>query len=63
MKTVITIKACMRSTRLPGKVLRPNQNRPMLAIMIEWLKNAWQIDQIVVVIMDGPFYDQIANLA
>jgi spore coat polysaccharide biosynthesis protein SpsF len=63
MKTVITIEARMRSTRLPGKVLKPILGRPMLALMIERLQHVWQADQIVVATTDNPADDPIANLA
>ncbi|MHB1328390.1 MAG: cytidylyltransferase domain-containing protein [Gemmatimonadales bacterium] len=48
MKTVITVEARMRSTRLPGKVLRPILSQPMLALMIERLRRVRLADEIVV---------------
>jgi spore coat polysaccharide biosynthesis protein SpsF len=63
MKTVVTIEARMRSTRLPGKVLKPILGRPMLALMVERMQCAWQVDQIVVATTDNPADDPIADLA
>ncbi len=63
MKTVITIEARMRSTRLPGKVLKPILGRPMLALMIERLQRVWQADEIVVATTEKPADDPITNLA
>jgi len=48
MKTVITIEARMRSSRLPGKVLRPILGQPMLALMVERLRRVRLADEIVV---------------
>lgn len=48
MKTVAIIEARMTSTRLPGKHMLPILGRPMLELLIERLKRAHLIDQVVV---------------
>ena len=48
MRIVATIEARMRSTRLPGKVLKPILGRPMLELMIERLRRVQQVDDIVI---------------
>jgi len=63
MKYLLTIEARMRSSRLPGKVLMPIMGVPMLALMIERLKNARMIDDIVVATTDNGSEDPIAKLA
>jgi spore coat polysaccharide biosynthesis protein SpsF len=63
MRTVATIEARMRSTRLPGKVLLPILGRPMLELMIERLKRVPQLDQIVVATTDHESCDPIEDLA
>lgn len=63
MRTVCTIEARMRSTRLPGKVLKPLGGRPMLARMIERLARSKRLDAIVVATTDHPADDAIAELA
>ena len=62
MKYLLTIEARMRSSRLPGKVLMPIMGVPMLALMIERLKNARMIDGIVVATTDNGSEDPIAKL-
>lgn len=62
-KVVATIEARMASTRLPGKVLRPLAGRPMLALMIERLLRAPEVDQVVVATTVDPACDPIAALA
>lgn len=47
MKTVATIEARMTSSRLPGKVLLPVGNKPILQVLVERLKKAKSIDEIV----------------
>lgn len=47
MKTVCTIEARMRSSRLPGKVLLPAGGKPMLAHLVERLRRVPSIDAIV----------------
>lgn len=63
MRTVCFIEARMRSTRLPGKVLRPILGRPMLGLMIERLQRARTLDGIVVATSDAPADEPIAELA
>jgi len=48
MKTVATIEARMTSTRLPGKVLLPIMGKPSLEWMIDRVRQATRIDEIVV---------------
>ncbi|CAI8414061.1 MAG: 8-amino-3,8-dideoxy-manno-octulosonate cytidylyltransferase [Gammaproteobacteria bacterium] len=47
MKTVATIEARMTSTRLPGKVMLPALDRPLLAHLTSRLRAAPSIDDIV----------------
>ncbi len=63
MRTIITVEARMRSTRLPGKVLRPILGRPMLARMIERLRRVLRADGIIVATTDHAADDPIAALA
>ena len=53
----------MRSTRLPGKVLLPILGKPMLELMIERLKRAQGIDEIVVATTDHASDQPVAELA
>ncbi|MDQ0350238.1 spore coat polysaccharide biosynthesis protein SpsF [Alkalibacillus filiformis] len=48
MKIVAIIQARMGSTRLPGKVLKPVLNKPLLAYQIDQLKRTQLIDQLVI---------------
>jgi spore coat polysaccharide biosynthesis protein SpsF len=63
MKIVCFIEARFRSTRLPGKVLKPILGKPMLELMIERLRRARTIDGIVVATTDQPSDEPIAELA
>ena len=63
MRTIITVEARMRSTRLSGKVLRPILGQPMLARMIERLRRVRRADGIVVATTDHAADDPIAALA
>lgn len=51
----------MGSTRLPGKVLRPIEGRPMLAYQIERLRRCRRIDRIVVATSVLPADDTIVD--
>jgi spore coat polysaccharide biosynthesis protein SpsF len=60
---VASIEARMTSTRLPGKVLKPCVNRPMLELMVERVKRSRYIDAIVVATTINETDDPIAQLA
>jgi spore coat polysaccharide biosynthesis protein SpsF len=62
MRFVCIIEARLRSTRLPGKVLLPVVGKPMLQLMIERLRRARTIDEIVVATTDQPADDPIIEL-
>lgn len=52
MNTVAIIQARMGSSRLPGKVLRPLLGKPMLAHIVERVRAAQGIDNVVVATSD-----------
>jgi spore coat polysaccharide biosynthesis protein SpsF len=62
MKKIAIIEARMSSTRLPGKVLRPIMDRPMLALLVERLQCAEQLDGVVVATTVNPSDDPIETL-
>jgi spore coat polysaccharide biosynthesis protein SpsF len=47
-RVVATIEARMGSSRLPGKVLLPAVGRPLLSLMVERIRRARYVDEIVV---------------
>lgn len=63
MKIVATIEARMRSTRLPGKVLKPVLGRPLLELMVGRVRRAKRIDEIVIATTDDASCDPIEDLA
>ena len=63
MRIICIIEARSRSTRLPGKVLKPILGKPMLELMIERLKRARTIDGIVIATTEEPSDDPIVELA
>ncbi len=63
MRTVATIEARMRSTRLAGKVLLPILGRPMLELMIERLRQVPDLDAIVIATTTDASCDPIEQLA
>jgi len=54
MKRVAVIQARMGSTRLPGKTLMNVAGKPLLELLIERLKRAKRIDEIVVATTSNP---------
>ncbi|AJK89321.1 MULTISPECIES: cytidylyltransferase domain-containing protein [Lysinibacillus] len=61
MRIVAIVQARMGSTRLPGKVLKEVNGKPLLAYQIERMKKATLIDQLV--IATTPYgNDKIVNL-
>lgn len=63
MKILSTIEARMGSTRLPGKTMKEIVGKPMLELLIERLKRAKRIDEIVVATTTEPEDRVIAELA
>jgi spore coat polysaccharide biosynthesis protein SpsF len=47
-RVIATIEARMGSSRLPGKVLMPAAGRPLLALMVERVRRARYVDEVVV---------------
>jgi len=63
MRTICFIEARMRSSRLPGKVLLPILGRPMLDLMVERLRRAHTLDEVVIATTDDESCDPIADMA
>jgi spore coat polysaccharide biosynthesis protein SpsF len=63
LKVVATIEARMTSSRLPGKVLMPAADKPMLQILVERLRAARGIDEIVIATTVNATDDPIEQLA
>ncbi|HZR22186.1 MAG TPA: glycosyltransferase family protein [Vicinamibacterales bacterium] len=62
MKTVPIIQARMTSSRLPGKILKPILGRPMLELLIERLRRAKHVDDVVVATTSRPTDDPVEEL-
>lgn len=63
MKIVSTIEARMQSNRLPGKVLMEVLGKPLLELMIERVRRARRIDEIVIATAHDSSCDPIETLA
>ncbi len=61
MKTVAIIQARMGSSRLPGKVLRPLAGKPMLAHIVERVRAAHGVDQVVIATSDRTVDESIRS--
>ena len=61
MKVVAIIQARMSSSRLPGKVLMPLANKPVLAHIVERLSYCKMIDKIVVATTNEVSDDLVAD--
>ena len=63
MKIAATVRARMRSSRLPGKVLKLILGRPMLALQVERIKRCILIDEIIIATSVEEIDDPIEELA
>ena len=63
MTTIATIEARMTSSRLPGKVLMSCQGQPMLALMVERLRQVPSLDGIVIATTVNQTDDPVEQLA
>ena len=63
MRTVAIVQARMQSRRLPGKALMPIAGKPLLAFLVDRLKAAASLDEIVVATGDVPANRPIVELA
>ena len=63
MRIVATIEARMKSSRLPGKVLKPVLGRPLLDLMIERVRRVPQVSEIVVATTTDSSCDPIEEMA
>jgi spore coat polysaccharide biosynthesis protein SpsF len=61
MKNVAIIQARMSSSRLPGKVLKVAEGRPLLERMVERVSLAKRVDEIVVATTVDPSDDEIVR--
>ena len=63
MNAVAIIEARMRSSRLPGKVLRPILGKPMLELLVERIKGARRLCSIIIATTESVSDDPIEELA
>jgi len=63
MKIIATIEARMTSSRLPGKVLLPVLDRPMLLYLVERLRAVPSLDEIVLATTTNTADDVLATFA
>ena len=63
MRVVAIVQARLGSSRLPGKVLADIGGRPMLAHVIERLRRATRLHEIVVATSDMPSDELVAELS
>ena len=60
---VSIIQARMGSTRLPGKILKPIQGKPMLLHIVNRLKNVIEIERVVIATSKLPSDDIVFDMA
>jgi spore coat polysaccharide biosynthesis protein SpsF len=63
MNNVAIIEARMKSSRLPGKVLKPIVGKPMLELLVERLKQSRYLDGVVIATTGSASDDPIEALA
>lgn len=60
-RTVAVVQARMRSTRLPGKVLKEILEQPLIGYLIQRLERSQRIDELVIATSTEPADDVIAQ--
>ena len=63
MNRIAIIEARMGSSRLPGKVLKTILGKPMLELLVERIKQARYVDQVVIATTESDSDDPIEALA
>ncbi len=63
MRIVAIIQARMGSTRLPGKILKPLGDRPVLQHVIDRVRASQVFDDVVVATTNGRIDDRVADCA
>lgn len=61
-KTVAIVQARMTSTRLPGKIMKPVLGKPLLELLVERLKRASRLNDIVIATTTNDDDDQVESL-
>jgi spore coat polysaccharide biosynthesis protein SpsF len=62
VKTVAIVQARMSSSRLPGKIMRPEVGRPLLELLVERLKRARRVDEVVIATTTNDGDDLVESL-
>jgi len=62
MKIVALVQARMGSTRLPGKVLKPIVNKPMIELLLTRLSQSNELDEIVVAASEEVQNDKLQSV-
>jgi spore coat polysaccharide biosynthesis protein SpsF len=62
VKTVAIVQARMSSSRLPGKIMRPVVGKPLLELLVERLKRASRVDEVVIATTTNDGDDQVESL-
>jgi spore coat polysaccharide biosynthesis protein SpsF len=62
-RVVATIEARMTSSRLPGKVLLPARDKPLLELMVERLRRCRHLDEIVIATTEDASSDPLEELS
>ncbi len=60
-KVVAIIEARMRSTRLPGKVLKPLSGKPVIGHIVDRLRAATNVDDVCVATVNDPSCDELVD--
>ena len=63
MKLVAIIQARMGSSRLPGKILKPILNKPMLLHIVERLRRVARINEVIIATSESAKDDAVCKMA